>query len=452
MSDNRGLKIFFAVVIAAVIAALSFVGGFFTHKLTRSEQVSSFEWVLKTIRDNYFEDIPDDVLFDGSLKGLVESCLDSYSAYYTAEEYKSVLNTRSGKMSGLGISYMYVAPKKNDGGAAHPTGLGGAVIETVIGNSPAFISGLRAGEIVTQLRDNKGTVEVTSSAVFTQFLDGKKEGEQFAMITDRGERVMAKASYDARYCTMITSQAELSVYYENGKPEVEKTGEGYAFLPEDCAYLRLSQFYGDAATEMAALMEKFNAENRTSLILDLRGNGGGYVDKMCDISGIFTGQLQDANKFAMHAVYKNGTRLSYSVSGSYRQDQQLKKGVKVSVLADNGTASASEALIGVLIDNGVITCSDIYLSDFSQDYLTLTKTVGKNCQTYGKGIMQTTFVNQATGEALKLTTAKIYWPNGECIHGTGLTEQMGCKTVKTDWDVMYGDPQLQSVINMLYGR
>ncbi len=208
---------------------------------------------------------------------------------------------------------------------------------------------------------------------------------------------------------------------------------------------------------MAELIEKFNAQECKSLILDLRGNGGGYVNVMCDMAGIFTGRLGNAEKVAMRAVYKSGKVEAYAVNRNFcASKQQLPAGTKVSVLADNGSASASEALIGVLIDNGVIDYGDIYISDFGEEYLAFSGTENKNKRTYGKGIMQTTFVNHSTGEALKLTTAKIYWPKGLIsIHDIGLRGDiegdMRCKTVKTDWEVTYGDTQLAAAVAAIYG-
>ena len=453
MSENKNLKIVLTVLIAVAIAVFSFFGGFLVSKLTQNSEASSFEWALKMIRENYYEDVPDDQMLNTSLKGLANACLDRYSTYYTAEEYQSVLNSNNGKMSGVGISFSFVPSAETNPKTAHPSGLAGAVIERVVGNSPAYHSGLRAGEIVTSVSDGNGTVKVTSSGALTQFIDGKETGETFTLITDRGEYDVSKQNYDASYCVMKTSKAEWSVYYDNGVMAVDqRDGEGYDFLPQNVAYLRLDQFYGNCAYEMAALMNTFYAESCTSLILDLRGNGGGYVNLMCDISGIFLGQLENPNKIAMQAKYKNGNSVSYAVTNKFKGNELLKKGVKVSVLADNGTASASEALIGVLIDNKVIEYSDIYLSDFSENYLKFSGTADKNCKTFGKGIMQTTFVHPRTGEALKLTTAKIYWPKGEtCIHDVGLTTADGCNTVKTDWDVLYGDPQLQRAVNLIYG-
>ena len=101
--------------------------------------------------------------------------------------------------------------------------------------------------------------------------------------------------------------------------------------------------------------------------------------------------------------------------------------------------------MGVLISNDVISYDDVYLTDFSEDYLTYSGTTQKNCSTYGKGIMQQTFVNRSSGEALKLTVAKIYWPDGTCIHDRGIRAEDGCHTLYSYWSVTYGDEQLKSL-------
>ena len=60
--------------------------------------------------------------------------------------------------------------------------------------------------------------------------------------------------------------------------------------------------------------------------------------------------------------------------------------------------------------------------------------------------MQTTFSNVLTGEAAKLTTAKIFWPNGHCIHGVGVTEADGATPIETTGATVYGDPELSKVL------
>lgn len=450
MTEKKTTKTVITVVAAAAIALAAFGGGFLTARLTRSKSSQSFDWVVKTIKNNYYEDVSTDDLTVSSLEGLA-ACLDRYSAYYTAEEYQALLASNSGSKSGIGVSYFYV------GEGVHPQGKTGIIIEYVVGNSPAYYGGLRAGEFVFGGRTLEGrTVAFESSDDFSDFIDEREKDEQFVLICDHGEKTVSKQDYTASYCNMATSSAEWSITYRDGQlVTVEHSGEGYGIscLPQGAAYLRLDQFYGNAPYEMAALIEKYNAENCTSLILDLRGNGGGYVDVMCSISDIFTGELPDRNAVAMVAVYKDGRKEGYTVRDDFSGDCQLPAGTPVAVLADNGTASASEALIGVLVENGVIGYEDIYLTDFSDGYLRATGTEDKDCRSYGKGIMQTTFVNNSTGEALKLTTAKIYWPNGEkSIHDVGLTTDMGCKTVYADWDVSYGDEQLASAVQMIYSN
>lgn len=451
MTGNKTAKKFVIGAVIGAVALAAFGGGFLTARLTRSQSGKTFEWAIKTIKNNYYQDVPLDDALDGSLKGLAATYLDRYSAYYTAEEYQALLQSNSGNKSGVGISYMYL-----DEGT-HPQGKTGVIIESVVGNSPAYMGGLRAGEMVFGGRTSAGqTVTFESAEDFSGFIDARQKDERFVLIGDHGERTVSKQNYTASYCTMATSTTEWSITYENGEmKKVKNSGDGYGkdCLPNGAAYLRLDQFYGNAAYEMATLIEEFNAAKCTSLILDLRGNGGGYVEVMCSISDIFTGELPNRNKIAMLAVYKDGHREGYTVNDYFSGASQLPAGTRVSVLADNGTASASEALIGVLVDNGVIDYADIYLTDFSDGYLLATGTQNKDCRSYGKGIMQTTFVNRSTGDALKLTTAKIYWPKGETsIHDIGLTTDMGCRTVYADWDVSYGDEQLTSAVQLIYSN
>ncbi len=438
-------KIFFTLLTAAILAVCLLSGCSTTYS-------SSFNWVMKTIKENYYEDIPEDTLYQSILSGGVSSVLDIYSAYYTEDQYAQVKASNSGSRSGIGITYQFIPEGVTELGS-------GVYITDVSGNSPALKSGLKAGTFVNAVRVGSEEKVITSSADFSAFIQARDTGEKFSFITDRGEYEMSKENYTASYCTMSTSEKTFSIAYENGNMKLvssvsENAGylsDGIDCLPDGAAYIKLDQFYGNAVKEFAVLMAQYNAEHCSSLILDLRQNGGGAVDIMCGISGIFTGQSEKYSGVGMSAKYRNGRQINFKISKSNDQSYLFPAGSKLSVLADNGTASASEALIGVLKSYDVISCADVYISDFSQGYLTFTGTADKNCKTYGKGIMQTTFENRSTGEALKLTTAKIYWPDGTCIHGEGLNGDMGCKTLKTDWCVTYGDEQLALAVQSIYG-
>lgn len=406
---------------------------------------TAFNWVRSQIDKYYYYSLQSGCEYNGSVKDFVRQYLDEYSQFYTAEEYKTVSATSSGKMDGLGISFEYVPE------GVHPSGESGIHLVKVIGNSPAYYSGLSAGEFVKSVSYNGEIRTFDSATSFTLCLDDIPEDASFTITTDRGTYQTSKTEYTASYCYMATNSAGWRITYDNGDMKIVEESVGKSCLPNGAAYLRLDKFYGNAAQEMASLIEIFNQKNCTSLILDLRQNGGGYVSAMSNISAIYTGQLQNQPSSMGIAEYKNGYKEYYRPSVSFASRQQLPAGVKVSVLADNATASASEALIGVLICNGVIDYSDVYISDFDESYLTYSNTLQKDCRTYGKGIMQTTYVHAIYRYAIKLTTAKIFWSDGvTSIHGTGLGQEMGCRTVAASWSVTYADEQLSSAVNQIY--
>ena len=149
---------------------------------------------------------------------------------------------------------------------------------------------------------------------------------------------------------------------------------------------------------------------KTKLIFDLRANGGGYMDVLKEIVELLV--KADGNIIYSY-VKEKGKDTTFTTRSKY--DDFLKN---IVVLADGGTASASECLIGAMLSYGEkeggngFSASDVLVGYNARrgDY-----------STYGKGIMQTTYM-LSSGGALKLTTAKIFWADGKtCIHGVGVT-------------------------------
>lgn len=407
---------------------------------------AKFNWVRTQIDKYYYYSVPSGSVYNGSVKDYVETYLDKYSEFYTAEEFAKVVASDAGNMEGVGISFDYVAE------GLHPSGESGVYLTRVVGNSPAYHAGLRAGEFIKSGSVDGVEYTFDSNAEFTRFLDSIPVNTPFSLTTDKDTYRTSKTSYEASYCYMATNSGQWSITYEDGNIKVVEQEGGNSSLPDGAAYLKLDKFYGKSADEMATLMGIFSSKNCTSLILDLRDNGGGYVHVMSSISSIYTGQLQNPLPSTGIAEYKFGNRESFTSKSNYSKENCFPAGAKLSVLADSGTASASEALIGVLITNGVIDYSDVYISDFTDNYLTFSNTWAKDCRTYGKGIMQTTYQHAIYKYAVKLTTAKIYWPDGvTSIHGTGLGPDMGCQTVAAEWNVTYSDDQLSLAIESIYG-
>lgn len=399
---------------------------------------TSQDWVRKTIEKNYFR-------FDGDYSGLenmnglsVEEMMDKldiYSAHYSEEEYEAVLSDNAGNKSGVGVSYSFENGK-------------GVVFHSVIGNSPAKKAGIKAGDIAVSAQVADGpVVKFEADSDFSDFVTARAEGEEFALNLSDGRTVnLAKAEYTASYVSMYTKDKTYEVEYDGGLRKIAESDGGISQLPEGAAYIYLSQFYGNAYEEMSDLTAVFNAEKCTSLILDLRNNGGGFVDLMAEIGGLFTASVDNNKHVAMAAKFKDGSQQvtycnEYPRGSEKFQTCVVPKGTPVYVMANQNTASASEALIGILVSYDILKYENIFLSKYGD----------LPAKSYGKGIMQSVFKNFWTHEALKLTVAGIYWQNGKTIHGVGLTEADGCSVAySSDGIVNVGyDDELKYVIDKI---
>ena len=442
-------KTVITLIAAAVIALTVIFSGCFLFGTTDTKK-----WVLNTIKTNYYyyDEMDKDGLEDLTIEEIV-SRLDIYSEYYTPEELQALIKDNSGEKAGIGFSYTFL---KAGDSSLYPDG--GCLLALVVGNSPAEASGLRTGYLLTGGSYNGRTASFDTEDALGNFVDPIPANVPFTLTAYTGKEVkdftVSKKEYNASYMFMATnSSAWTPAFTGDGKVEglTEVADRKIEYLPEGTAYISMSQFFGTAADEFGYLIRQFNADHCTSLILDLRDNGGGYVDVMQDMAGYFTSSLGDETYVAMTARYRSGKVETYNCKSYETGSWLVPKDTTVYVLANSGTASASEALIGVLVSYGFLKYENIFLSDFSSEFLTWADGVYGTKRSYGKGIMQTTFTNYFTGEALKLTTAQIYWPNGNCIHGVGVTENDGCRTVQADWLVTSDDSELQRIVEIIKG-
>lgn len=428
---------------AAIVAALAFTAGYFFHKNSLGSNMASYEWFMKTIKKNYYYEVDESTFTEYSLKGIADKYLDIYSDYYTKEEYEAIMKSNEGSKSGFGFSYGFVEGK-------------GVYISSVLGNSPAYMQGLRAGEWLASGGKGNGVSAFEKDSDFVKLMSSAKDGEDIKLVSVSGkEYTVAKAEYTASYAYMATSSTAWTFgdSADGGLALYESINERISCLPEGCAYMHLSQFFGSAEKEIYYLLEKFNAANCTSLIIDLRSNGGGYVSTMQGIAGCFA---DGQKKTAMVSRDKYGKEVKYNCVKVNNPNYRVSKDTEVYVLANSFTASASEALIGAMICYGALDYKNIFLSDYSEefkDWLSDGSEEVKTAQSYGKGIMQSPFINNNTGEVLKLTTAKIYWPDGTtCIHDRGVTTEDGCIPLKAQWEFTLPDEELQLACRIISSR
>lgn len=432
MGDNdkkkKTLKIIGVSAAAIVVAVGCFFGGYFTYASKLDSGLRSLLWVKDTIQREYEYEVTDEAFYAAALNG-VNDILDPYSEYMSADEYAQSLDSAAGNRTGIGLQFSVTDADGNSR----------LLISRVTGNSPAYRAGIREGHFVTGCGDNEADiVDVTVYAELTAFLETKSVDEAFYLRlkkSEDGSEYTAKVqkTYFAENYVTYRSADTAYVFSGNTATTLTASGDVLSFLQADTAYIRLTQFNGNAASQFGQAMSVFKQEGKKNLILDLRGNGGGFMSILEKIASYFCKNGQGGNPVIATAEYGNGMKTDFKASENSYYDYFSAES-KICVLADDSTASASECLIGCMVDYGALKTENVYLCERvvqKEENGVLTTTV--EAKTYGKGIMQTTFTRNAVSkktEAIKLTTARILWPvSGKCIHGIGVTEEDGAKRV-----------------------
>ncbi len=429
--ENKLILRVLGVALAVLFAALAGAGGFLLWYYLQDPDARTLDWVKGMVRRHYYWDLGEDTLENATLSQLFglngeEALLDRYSAYYTAEALRARTESQEGNQNGIGASFLLT----NEG----------LQFYRVNGNSPAEEGGLTAGMYVLGYGDTAEDTEAyTDFNAFSDFISAQADGEVFYILAGEeatGEgtaHAVYKAAYTQNYVFYADAERSYRFVGEDAD-ELTYTEEGMEELPDDVAYIRIDSFAGDAAAQFEGLLEVFESRGKTGLLLDLRNNGGGQLSVLVKIAAFLCKEAD--GKFPVLSVeYKDGSEEIYCADANdyyeYFTDQ-----TEIVVLANCNTASASEALLGAMIDYGTVDYGDVYLAE-----------IGGEARTYGKGIMQTTYSNILTGEGVKLTTAVIRWPVSDtCIHDRGILPADGAVAVPCDGYLDNGGGMLRAVV------
>lgn len=429
-------KILWAVAVIALAAAV-FFAGFFTYRLTLEGGLQSLLWFKSEIEDHYYEDISEDEFWQAAING-VESILDDYSAYYTSEEFEALLDENEGVRADIGASFFTNTNK---------------IVRVAIGSPLFYTAQAQSGMFLTGVGDSAETLQDTfDAAALDKALAQYKDGDSVCL------RLSSVSASDTEHCTyaVITvreyvescllyaagGKAYAAIYSDaNGQGEWTDVSE-YVDVDElftgSTAYIKLIRFRGAAADDFDRAVQQYRQDGATALLLDLRNNGGGEVAIMQRIASHLMKDAEEARPVVMTAEYKSGTRELFRAVGNTYADTFADS--KIYVAANMNSASASEALMGVMLSYGTIGYGDIFITD----------TTGTgNASTYGKGIMQSTYQNPVLGEAVSLTTALCYWPNGTCIHGVGIRTADGTRISPAQTFADYNDPELNYIVGQI---
>ena len=356
------------MLIIIVIITTSLITAFATYQYLRNNVLAirkgnntSFEGLEYTLsqfrtelENKYIGEINDEELIDGALKGYVNALGDPYTTYYTKEEMKEIMEETNGNFVGIGI-YMTENIKEN-------------VIMVIkpIENSPAEKAGILPGDIITKIND----VEYT----------GDKLEEASNKI--RGEEA---------------TKVKLEIYRNGETKEFEITRKKVVIshittkvLEDNIGYIAISDFDGDCANEFKTKYKELEKKGITKLIIDIRNNGGGIVDKSLEIANTM---IEKGSTLLITKDKKNNEDITKATENPIIN-------MPVVVLTNEYSASASEILAGALKDNNKATL------------------VGT--KTYGKGIIQE--LNKLSdGSGLKVTVSEYYTPNHTAINKIGIT-------------------------------
>ncbi len=392
-----------------IITVFCVIGSFFLGFFSRwwflpKDLKESYTFLEKYKKYYYFDD-------GNLLDDLEKALLDEYSCYYDKDEYAEIKRTAKGSMAGVGISVYNDSLK----------------IFRIVGNSPCERAGMTDGGTLVSGRKNGGEIlNFVNHEDFTTFVDNANENDELTITVDYSGTEKSFTVKKEHYTrTFVKYYDNTGLYSFTGKDKIElnKISNGTPVYLDNVGYIVYENFDGTlkgtsgSAGQFEEVLKKFKNENKDSVIIDLRNNGGGYMDILTKVVSHFIDANDIRNPVISKAIDKNG-KIEYFKSKTVDYNDYNFK--NIIILCNRNTASASEAFIGAVLDYDKKGIVKVLVSPSNVNGET-------EYRTYGKGIMQTTYTN-GDGSAVKLTTAKIYFPlSNISIHGVGITEETSNK-------------------------
>lgn len=402
MEEKRGMKTYKVIMLVLLVAFITFIlttigmykyftGTGFGKSLVSSsnannEIANELNKYRKIIDKYYLGDVDEEKLKEGAIKGYIEGLGDKYSEYISKEDMEDYMADTTGNFVGIGI-YMVQDTKSNK-----------IMVLSPIKGGPAEKAGIQPGDYIISVDDVDYAGDQMSVAA------NKIKGEA-------GTTVKIKILRDSETKEYELKREKITVNPVEGK-----------VLDNNIGYLEFSSFDDGTAEEFKNKYEELQKQGITSLIIDLRNNGGGIVKEALEIADYILNKddviLYEVDKKDKETVEKS------------TNDPIIN--MPIVVLTNGNTASSSEILAGALKDHGKATI------------------IGE--KTYGKGVIQQ-LLTLPDGSGLKITSEEYLTPNKTKLNGIGIEpdEQISLPdTVKNVLNVEEkDDTQLQKAIETL---
>lgn len=355
-------------------------------KIQDAEKYENLFGLRTLLLSKYDGEIDDQKLLEGAMRGMAAAIGDPYTVYMNSEEYKVFMESSSGSFYGIGAQLGVKDDK--------------ITIIAPVEGSPAEKAGLKAGDVILKVDDFVITEPNTETVV------SKVRGEQ-------GEPVKLT----------IQRNNEEPFVVEIIRDEIKNESVKGEMLDKTVGYIQITTFSDEeVSNKFKEKLNELKSSGMQKLILDLRGNPGGYLSECVKIASQFI---------------PKGEVVTYTVD-KYEEKQVSKSeggdaiGMPLVVLVDGGSASASEVVTGALKDHKVATIIGI--------------------TTFGKGIVQQLLPLPNNLGGLKVTTSKYYCPNGENIHHVGIVPDITVEIPKEILNKPYDrdiDPQFQKALEVI---
>jgi carboxyl-terminal processing protease len=308
---------------------------------------------VMAIKHHYVDEVALDDIYEVAIPTILAE-LDPHSEYIPVESFSAVNESLEGEFDGIGIVF----------NAATDT----IVVLNVIPQGPSDRAGVRSGDRVLRIDNQDVAGQGIPQDSMMKLMRGPRGSEVTLSLQRRG----------------IDNLVDVDI--KRAPIEIHSIETAFILDKEaNIGYIRLSQFSKSSYTEMRSAISKLNAEGMESLIIDLRGNTGGFLDQAILIANEFL----PANKLIVYTEDRYGSQLR-----EYSRGTGTSTELPLVILVDETSASSSEILAGAIQDNdrGLI--------------------IGR--RTFGKGLVQAQIPFE-DGSAIRLTVARYYTPTGRSI-------------------------------------
>lgn len=352
---NKKLQVWLPLLFSLVMIAGMFFG-YKLHQQTGStkgffkrDRRSALQEAVDLIKSRYVDSVGVDSLQDDAMEGIMNH-LDPHSVYIPAMDVNEANEDIVGNFQGIGVEFNIFSDTVH--------------VLHVVSNGPADKAGIKLGDRIIKVNDSSIVSKTLPSADIKKLIRGEA-GSKVKLSVVRNNTV--QYFYVTRGTIPLPSR------------------DAYYMIDATTGYLRLNKFSETSYREFMEAMEALQAKGLKSLILDLRGNGGGLISQAVNIADEFL----DSDKLIVYTQGTNTPRREYKAG----KEGVFERG-KLVVVVDELSASASEILAGALQD---------------WDRATI---IGR--RSFGKGLVQEQY-DLSDGSALRLTVARYFTPVGRSI-------------------------------------